>query len=321
MGRGIDVATQDATDEYLAWWVDSAGKVIATVDTGTSTFSARMTLATTGTGTAPAAKPPAAVHHPGLRFFRLSQVSDDLFEAFRNMYLAFELLLSSRYPKTQRSESDWLRASLSAASGDLLLQDLAPPGHSSPVDFVIDTIYGNARLPLFHAKDGKTYVVPSPDERHRASVKAALAKLTIIVIRMADAWHGIRRPRTSLSRTAQDTILKAPFENASFVASSDARFSPSDPLSSPSITSGIRFPARASDTFDGEQRMNVSGSVSTDTLKGLGRIEILHLVNAESPLSWSVFKAPLNVHGFDRFEAIQFFRIVGAGEPRIFYPR
>jgi hypothetical protein len=201
------------------------------------------------------------------------------------------------------------------------LKDLAPPGHPSPVEFVIDAIYGNARLPLFHAKDGKTYFVPSPDERDRAEVKAALAKLTIIVIRMADSWHGIRRPRTSLSRFAQDAMLKAPFANASFVASADARFSPNDPLSSPSIASGIRFPAQISDTFDGEQRINVSGSIDTHALKSVGRIEMLHLVNSEAPLSSSPFKAPLDVDGFDRFQAIQFFRIIGAGEPRIFYPR
>ena len=321
MGRALDVATRDAADEYLAWWVDSGQRVIAAVDTGTSTFSLRMTLSTVGGTSTPSVSPPAPVHHPAFRFFRLSQVSEDLFEAFRNMYLAFELLLSSRYPKNQRYEIDWLRDSLSAASSNVLLQDLAPPGHPSPVEFVIDAIYGNARLPLFHAKDGKTYFVPSPDERDRVTIKAALAKLTIIVIRMANSWHGIRRPRTSLSRFVQDTMLKAPFANASFVASSDARFAPNDSLASPSITSGVAFAAQLSDAFDGEQRTNISGSVTTDALKSIGRIEILHLINTEAPLSSSVLKAPLDVEGFDRCEAIQFFRLLGAGEPRIFYPR
>jgi hypothetical protein len=237
------------------------------------------------------------------------------------MYLAFELLLSSRYPKNQRYEIDWLRDSLSAASRDVLLQDLAPPAHPSPVEFVIDAIYGNARLPLFHAKDGKTYFVPSPDESNRATIKAALAKLTIIVIRMADSWLGIRRPRTSLSRSLQDAMAKGPFANASFVASADARFSPNDSLSSPSIMSGVAFASQLSDTFDGEQRINISGSTTTGALRGIGGIEILHLVNADAPLSSSVFKAPLDIQGFDRFEAVQFLRMLGAGEPRVFYPR
>jgi hypothetical protein len=318
--RAIDVVTRDAADEYVAWWVDSGERVIAVIDTGTSTFSSRITLSISGSTSTPALEP-APVHHPGLRFFRLSQTSEDLFEAFRNMYLAFELLLSSHYPNSQRYESQWLRESLAAASGDILLKDLAPVGHPSPVEFVIDTIYGNARLPLFHAKDGKSYIVPSPDDRDRAQVNAALAKLTIIVIRMADSWHGIRRPRTSLSRFAQDAMLKAPFANASFVASADARFSPDDSLSSPSIASGIRFGAQISDMFDGEQRINVSGSIDTDILKSVGRIKMLHLVNSEAPLSSSALEAPFDVDGFDRFQATHFFRILGTGEPRMFYPR
>jgi hypothetical protein len=100
IGCAIDVVTRDAADEYLAWWVDSGERVIAIIDTGTSTFSSKITLSTPGSTRTPALMPPP-VRHPGLRFFRLSQTSEDLFEAFRNMYLAFELLLSSRYPKTQ----------------------------------------------------------------------------------------------------------------------------------------------------------------------------------------------------------------------------
>ena len=323
MGRAIDVVTRDAADEYFAWWVDSQGRVIAAVDTSTSTFSAKFSMS--GAASAPQ---PAPLHHPGLRFFRLSQVSEDLFEAFRNIYLAFELFLSARYSKTQRFESKWLQDSLSAASGDILLTDLAPQGHPAPVEFVINTIYNDARLPLFHAKDGKVYFVPSkvyfvpsPDEQDRATVKAALAVLTIIVIRMADAWHGIRRPRTGLSSSARDAMIKAGFANASFVASPDARFSPIDPLSSPSITSGISFPAQISDIFDGARRMNIWGAIDTAALKSIGHIEMLHLVNAESPLTSQTFHAPLNVDGFDRFQAVQFSRILGAGEPRIFYSR
>jgi hypothetical protein len=321
MSRAIDLATRDAADEYFTWWVDSSQKVIAAIDTATSTFSSKMTLSTSGPAGIPKPPQPALLHHPGLRFFRRSLVSEDLFDAFRNMYLAFELFLSSRYPKTQQYENEWLRDSLLAASGDVQLKDLAPPGHPAPVEFVIHAIYGGARLPLFHAKDGKTYFAPSPDERDRATVKAALAKLTIIVTRMAASWHGIQRPRTSVSSFAQDVMAKAPFANASFVASADARFSPEDPLSSPSTTSGIGFPAQIRDSFDGEQRINVWGAVDTAVLKGIGRVEIIHLVNAESPLASSAFGAPLNVDGFDRFQAIQFFRTHGVGEPRIFYPR
>jgi hypothetical protein len=214
-----------------------------------------------------------------------------------------------------------LRDSLLAASVDIVLVDLVPPGHSSPVDFVIDVIYGSARLPLFHAKDGKTWFVPSTDQPDRATVQAALTTLTFIVIRMAESWHGISRPRTSFSNDVLDAMNKAPFANASFVASADARFSPDDSLSSPLITSGIGFLAQIRDAFDGEQRMNVWGAIDAAALKVIGRVEIIHLVNAQSPLASSAFGVTLDVDGFDRFQAMHFFRSRGVGEPRIFYPR
>jgi hypothetical protein len=319
MGRAIDLATRDASDEYFAWWVDSGQRVIASMDTGSTTFSARMTISATGSVPVPQ---PAPLHHPAFRFFRLSLVADDLFDAFRNMYLAFELFLSARYPKPpQQNERDWLRDSLiAAASAGIELTDLAPPGHA-PIEFLVDAIYADARLPLFHAKDGRSYAVPSPDPRDREAVTSALAALTMIVIRMAESWHGLRRPRTSTSTFLREAIAQARFTDVSFFASADARFSPNDPISSPSIASGIAFPARFSVTFDGEPRPNVTGTVDTAALGTIGPVEIIHLVNPRSPIMWSTLKAPLRLDGFNRLQATMFFRILDAGGPRIFYPR
>jgi hypothetical protein len=318
MNNAEDIVTRDGADEYFVWWTEFGKKVIAFVDTGTSTFLASATLTTTGSAKAPA---PPADHHPAFRFFRLSQVSEDLFDAFRSMYLAFELLLSSRYPKTKGLEIEWLRSSLTAAAGDVLLTDLVPAGNPAPIDFVIATIYDNARLPLFHAKDGKTYFVPSHNEHDRAPVKAALTMLTLIVLRMANSWHGIQRPRTSLSSGLRDALITRTFARAFFVASADAQFSDEDPLSSPSITSGMRFPAHVSDMFEGQKRFNLSGSIDTAALGKLEYIEMLHVVDEDRPLTSSKFKVKLNFTGFDCFKTTQFFRIMGAGAPRTFYSR
>jgi hypothetical protein len=47
-------------------------------------------------------------YHPALRFYRLSQVTDDLYDSYRNMYLAFEMLISSRFQKGNEQELKWL---------------------------------------------------------------------------------------------------------------------------------------------------------------------------------------------------------------------
>jgi hypothetical protein len=319
IGRAIDVVTRDA-DEYVAWWTDSGRRVIAAIDTGTSILSSKVTISSSSSAGTPK---PVPLHHPAFRFFRLSQVAEDLFDAFRNMYLAFELFLSCRYPNTKPRQPEivWLRESLLAASVDIVLEDLVPTQHASPVDFVLDVIYGHARLPLFHAKNGKTYFVPSTERTDRVPVQAALTTLTHIVTRMAASWHQMPRPRTSFSDEALDAMAKVALPNALFVAAVGPGRAPNDPTASPSTPSGISFPAQFSDTFEGEKRAHIWGAVDTAALKGIGRVEMLYLVNTESWLTSQAFQAPLDLDGFDLFQAIQFSRILGAGEPRIFYPR
>jgi hypothetical protein len=55
-----------------------------------------------GNVVSPVLSPPR--HHIAFRFFRLAQTSDDLFDAYRNMYLAFEALLSTKHPKPAAEE-------------------------------------------------------------------------------------------------------------------------------------------------------------------------------------------------------------------------
>jgi hypothetical protein len=163
-----DLATRDAPDEYFAWWRDGGKSVIAVVDTGTFSFHVPP-ISIEVRDARGQIVPPTRVtpqHHIGFRFYRLSQVSDDLYDAFRNMYLAFELLLSAKYPKGVEHEIDWLRASLVASTVDLNLVSLAPAG-ADPVTHIIDKVYLNARLPLFHAKDGRTYFAPVTSNRDR----------------------------------------------------------------------------------------------------------------------------------------------------------
>jgi hypothetical protein len=96
-----DLATKDAQEEYIAWWDESGKKTVAYATTVTFSFSVGSVELTAHDANGNIIPPNIIVpqHHLGFRFYRLAQVSDDLFDAFRNMYLAFEALLSSHYPK------------------------------------------------------------------------------------------------------------------------------------------------------------------------------------------------------------------------------
>ncbi len=195
MTGNADLITREADDEYLAWWCSEDGRTMAQVSTITLSVTLGHATVTVqdANGNVVPSTPVIPKHHIGFRFYRLSQVSDDLYDAYRNMYLAFESILSSQYPKSKGLEINWLRQSLNAAASDLQLSNLIPVGVADPTGYLLAKIYDGARLPLFHAKDGKAYFAPVQSSINRQEVSTSLAILTQIVIRMAGKWFAARR--------------------------------------------------------------------------------------------------------------------------------
>ncbi|MDA3936068.1 MAG: hypothetical protein PF636_04270, partial [Actinomycetota bacterium] len=94
------------------------------------------------------------VYHESLRFHRLSQCTDDLFDAFRNTYLAMESVLSDIAPRTSSEpEGKWLMRAMETAQSSV---DLSPylgcSADKVPASFY-DRVYKSVRCPLFHARD------------------------------------------------------------------------------------------------------------------------------------------------------------------------
>ena len=191
---GGDLVTRDTHDEYIAWWCASGLYRAALVSTATFSLSvgpAEITVKEANGNVVPPVRV-SPTNHLAFRFYRLAQASDDLYDAYRNMYLAFESLLSSKYPKGKESEIAWLRSSLSAAATDLELSSLVPNATTDPIDHFLQAIYKGALLPLFHAKDGRAYFAPAQVMTDRLAVEHALSMLTQAVLRMADKWHSAR---------------------------------------------------------------------------------------------------------------------------------
>jgi hypothetical protein len=87
MTGGADLATRDAADEYFAWWQQGGTKVISITSTATLRWSIGPINIEVRDASGNVVAPTVVVprHHLGFRFFRLAQVTDDLFDAFRNM--------------------------------------------------------------------------------------------------------------------------------------------------------------------------------------------------------------------------------------------
>jgi hypothetical protein len=323
MTGGPDLVTRDARDEYFVWWSDAGKRTISAVST--STLSLAVPPATVEVRDAAGNLVPqiatSPMHHLGFRFYRLSQVSDNLFDSYRNMYLAFEALLSGKYPKGRERERDWLRRSLTSGAPDLHLGSLAPPSYPVPVDHVITTIYDDARLPLFHAKDGHAYYAPSVSNRDQAAVAAALEMLTSIVIKMADVWYQTRRVGGMVYPHWVYENIKRALRSASFVASTSGSFSQNEDLEGNEARSATHFDAIVLHDFDGEGRVHAQGALDLPTASLDGPVRVLRLINDQCPMVCHVLETPLDPTGFDRLEAIAFLRVTNASQPRELFSR
>lgn len=147
----------------------------------------------------PPAAPPLIAWHESFRYFRLSQTTEDLFDAYRNAYLALESVLSDIAPrphnargKPTESEGAWFKRALAEANQVVPLAPFAPPGSADPVRDLYEELHLETRCPMSHAKSGEKVLLPQ-NEAERQSVTASLRRLVGLYIRLAESHLAARR--------------------------------------------------------------------------------------------------------------------------------
>jgi hypothetical protein len=95
-------------------------------------------------------------HHVAYRYFRYSQAASNVFDAYRNMFLALECVLDHVAGKqNDEGETDWLVRALGVAMqqhGADLNSFINTPG-MNPVHSFVDAHYSAVRCAIFHAKN------------------------------------------------------------------------------------------------------------------------------------------------------------------------
>jgi len=159
--------------------------------------------------------------HEAFRYFRLAQTTDDLFDAFRNLYLALEALLSTLAPQRLRPdgtpsepEGQWFHRALEAASRLLDMHRYADKDQSeATVDELFEEIYRRTRTAVFHAKVGRPVLVPL-DLPSRPAVLNTLQRLAQLVVDLSEEVTGLRFASsfwTAIAfKTGAEAILRDP---------------------------------------------------------------------------------------------------------------
>jgi hypothetical protein len=102
-------------------------------------------------------KPPPPILEPkwtgAFRYYRLSQDSQNIFEAYRNLFLSLEEILNEISPKyVGEGEVKWLKRALAAISAKVKLSHYVPNLTADPIEYLMKSQYNDTRCRLFHAK-------------------------------------------------------------------------------------------------------------------------------------------------------------------------
>jgi hypothetical protein len=173
----VNLSMLNPEEDYAVWWLDGSDLVMRlfTVET----FGYEMSIkpqVRDASGRLVRQPKKRPVWHESYRFFRLAQVTDDILDAYRNLYLALECLLDEACPHKYREPEDaWLRRALQPIHQARNLGRFAPEGATDPVAAIVSDLYSATRTTVFHAKSGRPYVLPGDRAAVRRSSAASSA--------------------------------------------------------------------------------------------------------------------------------------------------
>lgn len=192
------LALAGVEDDHLTWWLSSKGLVIrltALAPLPMPIVSATATVTDADGNIVPSAPAPEPGWHESFRYFRLSQTSEDLFDAFRNAYLSLEAVLSTIAPQKAKpsgrvteGEGEWFRRALAEADKFAPLGPFVP-GSADPLGDLFRQLYEDIRSGLSHAKKGRPVLLPR-SQADRSRVLASLQLLTQVYLALAEAVLG-----------------------------------------------------------------------------------------------------------------------------------
>ncbi len=253
---------------------------------------------------------------PAFRFHRLSQSSQDLFDAYRNMFLGLEALLDHLCPKGRRErEIDWLLRAITYVGQRVNLAQIAAAGVTDPVRDLVDRIYG-IRLQLFHAKTGRALI---PDDRvSYLAVADTYPALLSLWTETVCEWLALKRGGGVITNEGFRLMMEAAYGSAGISITADdtapgMKETTSSPLGMP--TTKFADPVHVEEVSPG--RIGLIGRTEVSQLPAgqvIGRVVILS--SAGEPLIISSITGGLSLDGTDVFEAVNVLRLVNPTQPK-----
>jgi hypothetical protein len=217
-----DCAIRDAPDDSLIWWPDAVRgdvvmryQMVMLLPLSLGPLTAVLKDSQGNVVHPPPAPTPMA--DDAFRFIRMARTSDDLFDAYRNLFLAFESLLSDIRPRQRKqpqplpwwkrclkaspsagntpweTEHEWFMDALDHADKLVPLDTLTPPDVTNHKKWIDRHIYSAERSALMHAKRGQNYLLPH-DAADRAELIESLGRLSEYIKNLIEKHLHVRAP-------------------------------------------------------------------------------------------------------------------------------
>ena len=165
-------------------------------------------------------------YHEGFRYFRFAQIAHDLYDAYRNLWLSFESLITTHTPrkvnnkgKPAESEESWYCRSLTELAQRTKSKELSDLLQKKPSAILMSELYKDTRCCLFHSKYGESKLIPH-DLKQYESVKASLTELTIIVTAIVEYHYAIQSKYSWMNPAILTDVYKDFFGGLRLVVSS-----------------------------------------------------------------------------------------------------
>lgn len=183
------LATPKAEYDHLLWWREGDEVVARWCDVARLNVRVEASWekkSADGTTLETSADAPLPAWHEAMRYFRQSQLRDDLYTAYRDAYLALESILSTVAPQnTGEGERAWhIRACNALQANGVDFGALLEAASTSPVEDFVDDQFKAHRCALFHAKANKHHLLPGVLTDRRV-VAAAMERLGRFVTQAA----------------------------------------------------------------------------------------------------------------------------------------
>jgi hypothetical protein len=229
-----DCVIRDAPDDCLVWWANASGNVVIrcrAVQTFGIELSATAEVRDANGNIVPSPPRPTPLADHAFRFIRMSRTSDDLYDSYRNLFLAFESLLSdlhrpqpipirrkrrrrcwpfgtsdSAVNTKRETEEDWFMNALDRAAELAPLEILTPSNVTNHKSWIYRRMYQRERSGLMHAKREQNYLLPH-DTTDRSELIESLGRLWNYIENLMKEHLQVDRRSGSMSRYAIEQTL------------------------------------------------------------------------------------------------------------------